>query len=89
MPDLENDFRKLATDAMQMAEENAKLRKINSQMISVLENVLPLLQQGLPATVDFDWTKEAVAKVQVRSPKRSATDPQPLELSLTPRMVTV
>ena len=89
MPDLESDFRKLATDARQMAEENAKLRKINSQMISVLENVLPLLQQGLPATVDFDWTKEAVAKVQVRSPKRSATDPQPLELSLTPRMVTV
>ena len=47
-----------------MAEENAKLRKVNSQMISALEHVLPLLQQGLPATVDFDWTKEAIAKVQ-------------------------
>jgi hypothetical protein len=58
------DFRKLTTDARQMAEENVKLRKINSQMISALEYVLPLLQQGLPATVDFDWTKEAVAKVQ-------------------------
>jgi hypothetical protein len=34
MPDLESDFRKLATDARQMAEENARLRKINSQMIS-------------------------------------------------------
>ena len=64
MPDLESDFRKLTTDARQMAEENARLRKINSQMISALEYVLPLLQQGLPATVDFDWTKEAVAKVQ-------------------------
>jgi hypothetical protein len=64
VPDLESDFRKLTTDARQMAEENARLRKINSQMISVLEYVLPLLQQGLPATVDFDWTKEAVAKVQ-------------------------
>jgi hypothetical protein len=40
------------------------LRKVNSQMISALEYLLPLLQQGLPATVDFDWTKEAVAKVQ-------------------------
>jgi hypothetical protein len=64
MPNLENDFRKLTTDARQMAEENARLRKVNSQMISALEYVLPLLQQGLPATVDFDWTKEAVAKVQ-------------------------
>ena len=64
MPDLESDFRKLATDARQIAEENARLRKINSQMISALEYVLPLLQQGLPATVDFDWTKEAVEKVQ-------------------------
>jgi hypothetical protein len=61
MPNLESDFGKLATDARQMAEENARLRKIN---ISALEYALPLLQQGLPATVDFDWTKEAVAKVQ-------------------------
>jgi hypothetical protein len=64
MPDLESDFRKLATNAKQMGEENARLRKINSQMISALEYVLPLLQQGLPATVDFDWTKEAIAKIQ-------------------------
>jgi hypothetical protein len=64
MPNLENDFRKLTTDARQMAEQNARLRKVNSQMIYALEYVLPLLQQGLPATVDFDWTKEAVAKVQ-------------------------
>jgi hypothetical protein len=64
MPDPESDFRKLETDARQLAEENARLRKINSQMISALEYVLPLLQQGLPATVDFDWTKEAIAKIQ-------------------------
>jgi hypothetical protein len=64
MTDPESDFRKLATDMGQMTEENARLRKINSQMISALEYVLPLLQQGLPATVDFDWTKEAIAKVQ-------------------------
>jgi hypothetical protein len=64
MPELESDLRKLATDARLMAEENARLRKTSSQMISALEYVLPLLQQGLPATVDFDWTKEAVAKIQ-------------------------
>jgi hypothetical protein len=64
MTDPESDFRKLATDLGQMTEENARLRKINSQMISALEYILPLLQQGLPATVDFDWTEEAIAKVQ-------------------------
>jgi hypothetical protein len=64
MADLESDFRKLATDARQMAEENTRLRKVNSQMISALEYVLPPLQRALPATVDFDWTKEAVTKVQ-------------------------
>jgi hypothetical protein len=64
MPDLESDFRKLTIDARQMAEENARLRKINSQMISALEYEIdrrgkPLLQQR-----QHDWTKEAVAKVQ-------------------------
>jgi phage-related minor tail protein len=61
MADLESDFRKLAADTRQMAEEK---RKVNSQMISALEYVLPPLQRALPATVDFDWTKEAVTKVQ-------------------------
>jgi hypothetical protein len=56
MPDIES--------ARQMAEENSRLRKINSRMVAALEYVLPLLEQGLPATVDFDWTKEAIAKVQ-------------------------
>jgi hypothetical protein len=60
----QNGWEIVMTDVVQMAEENARLRKINSQMISALEYVLPLLQQGLPATVDFDWTKEAIAKVQ-------------------------
>jgi hypothetical protein len=56
MPDIES--------ARQMAEENSRLRKINSRMVAALEYVLPLLERGLPATVDFDWTKEAIAKVQ-------------------------
>ena len=35
-----------------------------SKCSNVLRYVLPLLQQGLPTTVNFDWTEEAVAKVQ-------------------------
>ena len=62
--DLSSDFEKLKSDAAQVAEENARLRSINVKMLDVLRYVLPLLQQGLPTTVNFDWTKEAVAKVQ-------------------------
>jgi hypothetical protein len=56
MPDLESDFRKLATDARQMAEENARLRKINSQMISA--------STGSSGDCRFRLDEEAVAKVQ-------------------------
>jgi hypothetical protein len=62
--DLSNDFEKLKRDATQMAEENARLRSINAKMLGALRYLLPLLQQGLPATVDFDWSEEAVTKVQ-------------------------
>jgi hypothetical protein len=33
MSDLESDFRKLAADARQMAEENAKLRKVKDRSV--------------------------------------------------------
>jgi len=62
--DLSNDFEKLKRDTTQMAEENARLLSINGKMLGALRYLLPLLQQGLPATVDFDWTEEAVTKVQ-------------------------
>jgi hypothetical protein len=62
--DLHHDFERLTTDAAQMADENARLRKINAQMLAALEYALPILQQGLPDTVNFDWTKEAIDKVQ-------------------------
>ena len=62
--DLSSDFEKLKSAAAQVAEENARLRSMNVKMLDVLRYVLPLLQQGLPTTVNFDWTKEAVAKVQ-------------------------
>ena len=53
--DLHNDFERLTADATQMADENARLRKINAQMLA---------EEGLPETVNFDWTKEAIANVQ-------------------------
>jgi hypothetical protein len=59
-----NQMYYLKRDATQMAGENARLRSINAKMLAALRYLLPLLQQGLPATVDFDWTEEAVAKVQ-------------------------
>ena len=62
--DLHRDFETLAADATQMADENARLRKINAQMLAALQYTLPILQQGLPGTVNFDWTREAIDKVQ-------------------------
>ena len=62
--DLHRDFEKLTADATQMANENARLRKINAQMLAALQYALPILQEGLPETIDFDWTKEAIVKVQ-------------------------
>ena len=62
--DLHTDFEKLTADATQMADENDRLRKINAQMVAALQYALPILQEGLPDTVDFDRTKEAIAKVQ-------------------------
>ena len=62
--DLHSDFEKLTVDATQMADENARLRKVNAQMLDALQCALPILQDALPETVDFDWTKEAIVKIQ-------------------------
>jgi hypothetical protein len=62
--DLHTDFEKLTADATQMADENARLRKINAELLAALQYTLPILQDGLPETVNSDWTKEAIAKVQ-------------------------
>ena len=62
--DLHSDFERLKSDATQMADENARLRKINAQMLAALRYALPILEEGLPETVNFDWTKEAIANVQ-------------------------
>ena len=41
----------------------AELRSINAKMLAALRYVLTFLQEGLPATANFDWSKEAVAKM--------------------------
>jgi hypothetical protein len=58
--DIHRNFEKLTTDAGQMGDENARLRKINTQMLAALQYALPILQQGLPETVNFDWTRDAI-----------------------------
>jgi hypothetical protein len=62
--DLDRSFSQLKADAMRLADENDRLRKINAQMLVALQSSLPVLQEGLPATVNFDRIREAVAKVQ-------------------------
>ena len=59
-----NDFAKLKSDATQMAEENARLRSTNAKMLAAPRYALTFLQEGIPATANFDWSKEAVAKIQ-------------------------
>jgi hypothetical protein len=63
--DIHRDFEELAADAAHMEDENARLRKINAQMLAALQYALPILQEGLlPEIVNFDWTREAIVKVQ-------------------------
>jgi hypothetical protein len=62
--DLYHDIDELTADATQMADENDRLRNINTQMLDALVYALPILQEGLPAAIDHKWVKEAVVKVQ-------------------------
>jgi hypothetical protein len=60
----DTDSTQLKTELAHLTGENARLRKINAQMLAALEDSLKVLEGGLPASVDFDAVKEAVAKVQ-------------------------
>jgi hypothetical protein len=62
--DLQSDLKKLTNDTTQMANENERLHEIKAKMLAALHDVLPILEDSLPATVDPDWTKDVVAKVQ-------------------------
>jgi hypothetical protein len=60
----DTDSTQLKTELAHLKGENARLRKINAQMLAALEDSLKVLEGGVPASVDFDAIKEAVAKVQ-------------------------
>ena len=62
--DLDNDLERLIADSRALADENDRLRSINAELLAALESALPVLQEGLPAVVNVDLAKEAVAKVQ-------------------------
>jgi hypothetical protein len=63
--ELGTDLAQLRTDVKRLGDENAKLRKINAQMIAALNSALPVLRDGLlPVSVNFDAINAAVAKVE-------------------------
>ena len=62
--DLDNDLARLAADSMELAQENDRLRMINSEMLAALQSALPILQEALPAVIDLDSAKDVVVKVQ-------------------------
>ena len=62
--DVANDLGQLTRDAAKLASENSRLRGCNVQMLAALRYVLSLLRDAIPSTVCFDWTRQAVAKVQ-------------------------
>jgi hypothetical protein len=63
--ELDTDLAQLKTDVKRLGDENAKLRKINAQMIAALNSALPVLRDGLlPVSVNFDAINAAVAKVE-------------------------
>lgn len=64
MPELNEDFTQLADDVSQLANKNARMREINSQMLSALRYALPILQEGLSPSINFDQVKEAITKAQ-------------------------
>jgi hypothetical protein len=62
--DFDREFSQLKADAMGLSDENDRLRRINAQMLAALRYSLPVLQEGLPASVNFDLIQKAVARVQ-------------------------
>jgi hypothetical protein len=46
--DLDREFVQLKTDAMALADQNDRLRKINAQMLAALQYSLPVLERVFP-----------------------------------------
>jgi hypothetical protein len=63
--DLNVDLARITADMMRLKNENARLRQINTQMLSALKCALPVLRDGmLPNSVDFDVISAAVVTIQ-------------------------
>ena len=62
--DLDREFAQLKADVMALSGENDRLRRINAKMLAALQYSLPVLQEGLPASANFDLIRQAVRKVQ-------------------------
>ena len=62
--DIDDDLARLTADSTKLAEENNRLRMINAEMLAALESALPILQEALPAGIDFDTARDVVSKVQ-------------------------
>jgi hypothetical protein len=72
--DLDGDLARLVADSTELAAQNDRLRRINAEMRAALESALPILQDAAPPSVDLDWAKEVIAKVQAAIAK-AETDP--------------
>jgi hypothetical protein len=56
---LDADFDLLMADSTALADENDRLRRINSQMLAALESALPILQDASAPAVDLDSAKDS------------------------------
>jgi hypothetical protein len=72
--DLDGDLARLVADSTELADENDRLRRINAEMLAALESALPILQDASPPSVDLDWAKEVIAKIQAAIAK-AESDP--------------
>jgi hypothetical protein len=62
--DIDTDLGQLTADMTRFALENDRLRTINVEMLAALQFALPVLEDGLPESVDLYQLKAAIAKVQ-------------------------
>jgi hypothetical protein len=70
--DLHTDFEKLTADATQMADENARLRKINAEMLAALQSRCQFFKTVCPRPSILIGRKRQLLKSRMPSPRPSA-----------------